>query len=678
MFDANDLKVASGVQEIAAKDMRAQVRLVAGPGTGKSQTIEQRVGELLSQGVDPKEIAIISFTNASVRDLRERISVYCQKTKVKGARNLRVSTLHSLALTILKSAGLLEQFAFEPRVMSDFEMDVIHDQEFKLVSGIPLKKRREEIRSFMEAVWSTGDRNAPTYTPPDPKISVDEEQKFLAYHNPTSKVYCSVVPGEIVKLCVDQTTAGIISPADQLGLKFLIVDEYQDLSPVDLEFVDQMIAAGVNTFVAGDDDQSIYSFRHGAPVGIQTFNQKYDKAGMHILEHCFRCAPNVLDAAQTFIASVGIPNRIIKNPISMYASSNPSVGGTMHRWRFPNAAQEGASIASSCKKLKDADVDLNQILILVPNKGAFADIWPKLRDALTARGLAFEGLGDGGFLEQASGQLMLSMLKILNHRGSDGSPQHVIAHRLLYGLTKGVGTKACNELREFAINTVGTVYLDFFYKDLPSDLGSKGLEKARECCRRLKDIQIDDSIQSKKDELTSLTALLSDEDAAIGVRTYLEGFPELMSLKELYSYTTASTDEERWSILKAVFERLEQPVPEDSKLSEPKIKVMTLHGAKGLSAQVVFIVGLDEGVLPSDRQNTSTALLLESARLLFVAMTRARAACVLSTARTRYQNKVIQVNPSRWIAKTGGVLQNRDEGFSDVEVQAITADIRNL
>ncbi len=679
MFDSNDLKVASGVQEVAAKDMRPQVRLVAGPGTGKSQTIEQRVGELLSLGVDPKEMAIISFTNASVRDLRGRIIKYCEGAGLKDAKSIKISTLHALALGVLRANGKLEQYAYEPKVLSEFELDFIHDDELGHVSSIKKKARRKEVRQFIEAIWSTGDKNAPTYTPPDPPITDEEEREFRDYHNPTCNVYCCVLPGEIVKLCVDLTTSGLISPADTLAIKFLIVDEYQDLSPVDIEFVDQIARAGVNTFVAGDDDQSIYSFRHGSPVGIQTFEKKYTSAGLHVLDHCFRCATSILTAAQKFISTVGIPNRILKNPISMYKNSSPTVAGMMMQWSFPNATSEGEGIASSCKKLCDSGVAPNEILILVPNTRGSADIWPKLENALNKYEVPYEGPKDSGFLTTETGQLLLAILRIVCSRNAEGLPEDVVAHRLLYGLTNGVGIKACNTLRQHVLDTVGVTYLDLFYKPIPSTISNKALERVRENCGKLKAIEDDGTLVDKKDEIASIVAILASDKAGEEVKTYLESFPEGMFIRELLGYTMASNDEQRWAVIKAVHERLAIDLPENDSRAEPKAKVMTLHSAKGLSARVVFVVGLDEGVLPNERQNRSTALGLESARLLFVAITRARAACILSTARTRLiQGINTRINPSRWLALTGVTLEGRTAGLTDAEVQTILVDIGNL
>jgi DNA helicase-2/ATP-dependent DNA helicase PcrA len=113
-----------------------------------------------------------------------------------------------------------------------------------------------------------------------------------------------------------QMAAATLNAVGLLNLAHLLIDEFQDLNPMDLEFVDQMIGQGAIVFVAGDDDQSVYSFRFASPAGIQGFVMKYPLYGQHALSACFRCTPTVLAAGQVLIAANPQPNRIPKNQMS--------------------------------------------------------------------------------------------------------------------------------------------------------------------------------------------------------------------------------------------------------------------------------------------------------------------------------------------------------------------------
>jgi superfamily I DNA/RNA helicase len=258
----NHIDEAQAVQHQAAHDQSPQVRLIAGPGAGKSAAIEARVFWLLEQGVPAAEIFAVSFTRASARDLRDRIHRYCADNGQADASGVQVSTLHSLALRVLRKAGLLaSRYPADPLVLDDWELENIFDAEYGELPNAGGKRRREEIRSYHEAYWSTGIYSPANYIPPDPPITDAESSQFLAFHGPRTQAYSCVLPGEIVRLCVEEMAAGNLDLRALLNVNHLIVDEFQDLNPMDLEFVNALVNTGTKILVAGDDDQSVYSFR---------------------------------------------------------------------------------------------------------------------------------------------------------------------------------------------------------------------------------------------------------------------------------------------------------------------------------------------------------------------------------------------------------------------------------
>jgi DNA helicase-2/ATP-dependent DNA helicase PcrA len=129
-FPQHAVTAAQAVQHNAAQDASSAVRLIAGPGTGKSRCIEQRVCWLLTRGIDPTRIFVVSFTRASTRDLRDRVRRYCQAEGQAGAVDVQVSTVHSLALRTLRRAGLLARYPADPLVLDDWELTNIFDTEF--------------------------------------------------------------------------------------------------------------------------------------------------------------------------------------------------------------------------------------------------------------------------------------------------------------------------------------------------------------------------------------------------------------------------------------------------------------------------------------------------------------------------------------------------------------------
>lgn len=669
-------------QHEAAHRPEAQLSLVAGPGTGKSSTIEERVRWLLETGLTPTDLAVVSFTRASARDLQSRVRSYCSEHSQPGSESVSITTLHSLALRLLRLGGLLQFYPANPLILDDWELENVYDAEFGEGCNISSKVRREEIRRYYEAVWSTGVPNAPTYLPPQNPITSQERTKFDSFHGPTAQVYSCVLPGEIVRKCVDAILTGTLDARQLLRIDHLIVDEYQDLNPADLQFVDQLAGQGVNVFVAGDDDQSIYSFRHASPAGIQTFPQRFSASVRRMLDVCFRCTPAVLSAATTLIGSNAAPGRIPKNLLSLYSASDPPNPGVFHRWKLGNAFAEGNAIAQSCDSLIKAGVSPKDILILLATSDARVQLWGPIRQSLEALDLPFEPPKGQGFIESAPGRLILAIARIISSRDENGIPQDFVAHRVLLGSKSGVGVKTCNSIRALVLTTPNISFRNLFYPPATSlsldTRQRKALEHAHRLCNLIEGWTPEDTLSDRRSEVGTIMEQTINAQARAAWETIAGELPDDLNLQELRDYLWANTDEQRTAVLGLVNSRLGNA----GKLEDvypPKIRVMTMHGAKGLSAKVVFIPGLEQGILPNQHQTPYPAQVLEAARLLYVSITRAKACCILSYATHRLvSGQSRDQTPSPFASQTGGRFDWQQGGLTPPEVAAIVESVSLL
>jgi DNA helicase-2/ATP-dependent DNA helicase PcrA len=151
-----------------------------------------------------------------------------------------------------------------------------------------------------------------------------------------------------------------------------------------------------------------------------------------------------------------------------------------------------------------------------------------------------------------------------------------------------------------------------------------------------------------------------------------------MSIEELRDWLWADTDEQQMSVLGAVFVRLNQAMPATAVLP-PRVRIMSMHGAKGLSSRVVFIPGLEDHIFPGPWRQPYPGLVLEAARLLYVSITRARAACIIShSTNRRVQGRRTAMAPSRFTTSLNGPFGQRANGLQMMEVQQIMNDIVNL
>lgn len=680
------IQLAELQQFQAARDPNSRVRLIAGPGTGKSRCIEERVNYLLGQGVTPSQVFVISFTRATARELKERVVRYCTRFGLaQPAQAVNVSTMHSLALRTLRSANLLGAFPANPAILDDWEQDNIFDAEFVQRGHFALPRARE-IRRAYDAHWQTLQALQLYASPP---VTQAEEQAFNAFHSSTKLVYSCLLPGEVVRVCVDQMRMGNINPAHLPGIAHLVVDEYQDLNECDQEFVQRIANAGATLWVAGDDDQSIYAFRYAAPTGIQNFTTIFPTASPHVLQYCFRSTPTVLSAAQALMAPS--PNRLPKSLQSLYGSAQPPVQGSFQVWRFPLGVEEARVIAQSCQALISSGMPPREILILLCNTRAQLGV---LVQELQAASVPFERPRGGWMLDSEVSRLVFSLLRILK------DPQDYVAHRAVLGLQHGVGPGTCASIAGKVVSS-NLNFRDLFYAPYPSNVFSRredrAIQGAAAIVQQVSTWSATDTLQLRG---TDIAALISSAFNATGSgrgqaalqewQTLVGSLPQGMNLEELHSYLSSDTEAGQAQILDAVAARLGLTANATSSAVSQnplqRVRTLTMHGAKGLDGRVVFIPGLEQGLVPNGRALRAAGLYEEQRRLLYVSITRARAACILSRATTRtgqqafaLVNKAsVNLPPSPFLNDIGIPAQARNGPLTPQEVSGILADCQNL
>ena len=666
---------AEKIQRNAALDGNDKVRVVAGPGSGKSKVIEDRLCWLLSRGVDPRRITVLSFTNASVNELRERIVRNC--SEYGDVASVSVSTIHSLALKLLRAVGALERFPTQPIVLGTWELESIFDPEFGAAAQVPTKTRQRDIRLFHEAMWGTGRPDHPSYRPPAEEISEQESNRFNMFHQERTAAYACVLPGEIVNTCLTMILAGIFDPVAQAGVEHLIVDEFQDLNPNDLGFINVFIEGGVSVFVAGDDDQSIYSFRYATPLGLQRFTEDYPGSSAHELLYCFRCTPTVLEAATNLITSTQGPSRIEKSPRPIHSFDDRGLDGFVFRWRFQTAQEEANAIAESVGRLIQAGVDPARILILLRSKRPLGN---QIRRAFEEHGVPFSMPGSNEYTETSAGRALLGSLRIICE-GEEPENKDFMAHRLLLGLQPGIGPGKCNSICQKVIQN-NLNFRELFYNPIPSGIFTPSEEKAiqsvHELCVVVSDWSTTDTLTQRFEELSeTIDDLLGSPTPSFWTELH-ERVPGEITLAELRDLIRADNDELQQKVLRKVLQRLgDDEHPEQDEIPRPKI--MSMHSAKGLSGQIVFIPGLEEGIIPAPKTLAYPGLVQEEARLLYVATTRTEVLCVLSYSSRRFINGTNKpMIPSRFVENLGGAFTARTSGLTESETEMVTNVIDRL
>lgn len=670
----------------AARDRAPQVRLVAGPGTGKTYTIEKRVANLLNNGATPDNLYVISFTRATCAELRSRVQSFCSNQPcAASAPQIRISTMHSLALRILRLANLLISYPSTPIMLDSWEQINVYDRELASTIGCT-PGRAAEIRRAHDTQWQTLDSQHVNQA----QITQPEIDGFNAFHAARTNLYSCVLPGEVIFKCVDAIRLGTLQPAQLPSIDHLIVDEFQDLNACDQEFIRLLSAQNITLFVAGDDDQSIYSFRHANPDGIVMFENTYPQASTHILDDCFRCTPAILSSASQLITYN--PSRVSKNLVPLYGSANPPVQGQLLVWSFQTAQQEAQAIAETCRELINAGMSCreDEILILISNRKVQLNL---LTQELGNLGLPFEPPRGANLTENESIRAVYSILRIAKDQAT--GEEDYLAYRDLLDLLTGVGHATVKSIADSCIKNNQNFRQLFYLPSLPNWLAGRApaaVTKITVATQTVEGWNMTDTLATRASEIVDLLStqiFISGTNASNNIamwNTLASALPQEMTLDELIKFLSADTESDQQAILDLVAQRVGGVQPSTPMPVQKRIRILTMHGAKGLSGKIVFIPGVEQGIMPNSRALQATGLLIEQRRLFYVSLTRAMSCCITShsalhtgaEAMALGQNYNVRLPRSQFLNEMGLTSINRSMGLTQAEASEIVAEVNSL
>ncbi len=324
------------------------VRVIAGPGTGKSSNLKKRLTWLVNEDeIKPEQILVLTFTSIAVQDLKKDITAL-------GLGDIEVSTLHSLAMRILESEKK------QGRLLLDFEITTML---YDLEPEIGKVRNKKAIRKQIQVKTGLEDLS-------------DEEKKLEAGRNKWLKQHHGLDLNDVIS-----EVCGILKNNNAAKKRWrysrILVDEYQDLNEAEQEFVDLLVAPSGKLTVIGDDDQSIYEFKGAYPDGIRLFPEKHPKCEDIRFAVCFRCPKSVVKKAETLIKHNR--NRIDDKEFE----ANPDFTEGEIQTIISKTPEE--EIEQLCMLIQEESKHINvgQIVVLVPVK----ERGRKLHDALQESGI---------------------------------------------------------------------------------------------------------------------------------------------------------------------------------------------------------------------------------------------------------------------------------------------------
>ena len=555
------------------------IRVVAGPGSGKTTCLKRRIQRLIQKDrIDPKTVFVGTFTRAIASELREALGT-----------EIRVATLHSLAYELLRKHPVACQ-GMRLRFLLKFEEDaLLYDVEDVAASIGNIHKRREALR-LLQASRSQRTEYA------NARFDGAVRRWLLRHH--------AMLIGEVVHLCV----VGLESADIPSGsFDYVVIDEYQDLTAAEQELVCLIWSGAGALTVMGDNDQSIYGFRFNHPEGIADFHQAWPKCKDLTFVDNRRCGERILKAANLMMAEAG-STKPPMNPKSTRVGELKAV-----QWETLDDEINGLAtfIGSHAEE---------SCLVLVPRRF----IGYRLADSI---GDDAKTAFSEQVLEHPIAQECFTTASLL------ADPKDFVAARAYLGFH---GTK-----REHAPRRNAPAYTslpvtigghDLLREIASGNINVSGPGQAHIRRRAEQAVQlISCSLQASE-----IIELCFDETLAGGEqedekrRWLIEDLRELReAAHELLSGQSSPDLRKVTSILRY---RIATRAPlRTSDDQEPRVKIMTLHSAKGLEADNVVIAGVADQFMPGDE--TDEQVVEEQRRLLYVAVTRARDSLVISWPR---------------------------------------------
>jgi len=566
-----------------AASVNPHVRVVAGPGTGKSFAMKRRVARLLEEGVDPKSILPVTFTRVAAEDLhRELVGM-----GVEGCNKLRGTTLHSLALRTLMRNHVLTATGRTPRPLNEFEMKPL---EVDLSAYGGLREVRKMIRAY-ESAWARLQHEEPGFAQSQQDIAFASDLvQWLVFHG-------AMLIGEVIPQFYEYLRS---NPAadERSEYSHILVDEYQDLNKAEQSTI-ELLSDNADVCIVGDDDQSIYSFKHAYPEGIREWVEINNDADDLTLVECRRCPTRVVKMANSLIAH----NQLRPVPREL-DTRNENGDGEVSIIQFATLNDEIEGVVTAVSELIDAGNAPGDILVLA-QRGV---IGTPIYERLIEEGIPVVSYYAESELDAEDTQRRFALLKLLINRDDR------VALRWLLGLgSNNWRSPAYRRIRDRcnATNTSPWQVLN----DL-SD-GKLTIPYTRPLVIRFEEIrgQLDD-LEICAD-LAAVTDKLFPEDHD-GTRDLRQA--ALNVLNDLGS-------EDRVRFLSELVSAIAAPeVPTEIE----DVRIMSLHKSKGLNASITIIAGCVEGLLPMrpDRSLTpeaKAAYIEEQRRLFYVGISRVKA-----------------------------------------------------
>jgi ATP-dependent DNA helicase Rep len=629
-------------QQAAVKATDHPLLVLAGAGSGKTRVITEKIAYLVKQGLPARHIAAVTFTNKAAREMKSRVSKLLDDTQIRG---LRVSTFHSLGLDILRK---------EHNVLSYKAAITLFDEQDKqglLKNLISHGAKNCDIDQVDHYAHQIGQWKNAFITPEQAVTQTPKEQQPAAFlyqeYNRSLKAYNAVDFDDLILLPVllFQQHPAVLEKW-QNKIRYLLVDEYQDTNITQYQLV-KLIAGALGRFtVVGDDDQSIYAWRGAQPENLAQLQKDFSRLQVIKLEQNYRSTGRILKVANHLIANnphafekrlwselgYGEPLRVLSHKNDQVEAQQIVSEIVHHKFKNGGRYQDYAILyrGNHQSRLFEQGLRENNIPYVISGSTSFF-AYAEIKDILGYLRLFVNPDDDAAFLRIINTPRREIGPTTLEKLGSYANERHIslFAASTELGLTQRLSDKSIHRLQKFhdwVLDTVKRIDQDDMFKVIEEFIQQIGYEQFLKEESKSKE-SADRKIKNVYDLVEWLKRIAEKNSTAE------DGNSSQAPLAEIVAKI----------MLMDIMERNQEAEVSD------QVSLMTLHAAKGLEFPHVFLIGIEENILPH-QNSIDTDNIEEERRLAYVGITRAQRTCTFSycTHRKRY-GEITECEPSRFL-----------------------------
>ena len=650
LHDLND------AQKDAVQIARGPALVIAGPGSGKTRVITHRAAYLIELAVEPRNILTLTFSNKAARELRERLAILTGKepasTEPTITEGVTASTFHAYC------AGILRRFGDQLGLSTNYSIFDQDDQRAAIKRCItdagydPARYTPRDVEQTIER--AKNNLLTPEDLIRDAKDHLQEgtARIYRAYEETLARNNAVDYSGLLFQACRLLAENPSILTDCQERHQHLMLDEFQDTNTAQYRLATLLAERYRNIMAVGDPDQSIYSWRSAGPANIRQFLRDYPEARTVRLKQNYRSTPNILEAAQELMSQDALkpdgnesatPEATTREPDGENRKlvTNKKPGKPVRKFRANNPEHEARAIIREVQRLqKEEQVNPGDCAVLLRvNAQSRA-----LEEACNRYEQSYRITSGARFYQRQEIRDITAYLRVLHNGWDDLNLQ-----RIINSPPRGIGEKSISRIMDLArrMETSGTGALRAV---------AEAQRQGYLCPSRLKP-KAAASAADLHDLLKKLSRMAREQPVSQTVRAAVKetgldktGNPD--DLEEFVRIAAAFDEEKPAAGLTALLERATlMSQLDETEPSQDAVNILTLHQAKGLEFEAVFIPGMEEGLIPHHRSMKDPEQLQEERRLCYVGVTRAMSRLYLtwSAERRNVTGQMLSARPSRFL-----------------------------